>query len=248
MASCDKDDDNDTTAPIIKSATIDGEDHDISATAGGSITFEVEVSDNEELGQLKLDIHDIFDGHEHKSTSANKWADVKIVELSGTNETVTQAMDVPASAIAGPYHAIISVIDAEGNEGEFVELEMMVSNGSEPEINLTNPDFSVEVHAMKGSTLSLKGSVSDDVDLAEIFIVLEEEHEGHDHKSAGGEVLYEKDFDLDGSSDTSWDFQADGSVDIAIPTNAETGHYLLTIRAEDAEGNINIFSGEIHIM
>src|SRR5690606_9826215 len=83
MASCDKDEDNDTTAPIIKSATIDGEDHDIEVTAGDDMTFVVEVSDNEALGQLKLDVHDVFDGHTHKSTASIKWAEVKIVELSG---------------------------------------------------------------------------------------------------------------------------------------------------------------------
>ncbi|AEV31527.1 DUF4625 domain-containing protein [Owenweeksia hongkongensis] len=249
MASCDKDDDNDTTAPIIKSATIDGKVEDIEVTAGTAMTFVVEVSDNEDLGQLKLDVHDNFDGHTHKSTASVSWAEVKIVELSGTDKTVTQEMNVPAEATAGPYHADILLIDAEGNEGEFVERSIMIRNGSEPGINVTNPDLSGEVHATKGSTLTIEGTVSDDVDLAEIYIVLEEEHDDdHDHKSTQEEALYEMDFDLTGSADVSWDFQTDGNVNIAIPANAETGHYELTIRAEDAEGNINILSGEIHIM
>lgn len=250
FTACDKDEDNDTTAPVIKSATIDGKVEDIEVTAGTAMTFVVEVSDNEDLGQLKLDVHDNFDGHTHKSTASVSWAEVKIVELSGTDKTVTQEMNVPAEATAGPYHADILLIDAEGNEGEFVERSIMIRNGSEPGIDVTSPDFSGEVHAMKGSTLTIEGTVSDDVDLAEIYIVLEEEHEDddHDHKSTQEEVLYEMDFDLTGSADVSWDFQTDGNVNIAIPANAETGHYELTIRAEDAEGNINILSGEIHIM
>lgn len=248
LVSCDKDDDNDTTAPIIKSATIDGKDHDIDVTVADDMTFVVEVSDNEELGQLKLDVHDVFDGHAHKSTAGINWAEVKIIELSGTSQTVNQVITIPNNATAGPYHANVLVIDAEGNEGELVELVVMVSNGSEPEINVTNPDFSGEVHAMKGSTLSLEGVITDNTDLAEILIVLEEEHDDHEHKSTQEEPLYEMDFDLTGSTDVSWDFQTDGNVNIAIPASAETGHYLLTIRAEDAEGNINIVSGEIHIM
>ena len=248
MASCDKDEDNDTTAPIIKSATIDGKVEDIEVTAGTAMTFVVEVSDNEDLGQLKLDVHDNFDGHTHKSTASVSWAEVKIVELSGTDKTVTQEMNVPTEATAGPYHADILLIDAEGNEGEFVERSIMIRNGSEPSINLTNPDLSGEVHAMKGSTLSLEGVVTDNVDLAEIHIVLEEEHDDHDHKSTQEDALYDKDFDLTGAAEISWDFQTDGNVNIAIPANAETGHYILTIRAEDGEGNINILSGEIHVM
>lgn len=247
MISCDKDDDTDTTAPVINSATIDGKEEGIEANVGNAMTFEVKVSDNEALGQLKLDVHDAFDGHSHDKSSGINWANVAIIDLSGTEQTVSHDMEIPTNATAGPYHAEILVIDAEGNEGEFVERVIMIRNGSEPGIEITSPDFTNEVHVTKGSTLSLEGMVTDETDLAEILIILEEEEEDA-HKSVQHEALYEMDFDLEGTSDLTWDFQVDGNVNIAIPATAEEGHYVLTVRAEDSEGNINIFEAELHIM
>lgn len=247
MISCDKDDDTDTTAPVINSATIDGKEEGIEANVGNAMTFEVKVSDNEALGQLKLDVHDAFDGHSHDKSSGINWANVAIIDLSGTEQTVSHDMEIPTNATAGPYHAEILVIDAEGNEGEFVERVIMIRNGSEPGIEITSPDFTNEVHVSKGSTLSLEGVVTDETDLAEILIILEEEEEDA-HKSVQHEALYEMDFDLEGASDLTWDFQLDGNVNIAIPATAEEGYYVLTVRAEDSEGNINIFEAELHIM
>lgn len=247
MISCDKDDDTDTTAPVINSATIDGKEEGIEANVGNAMIFEVKVSDNEALGQLKLDVHDAFDGHSHDKSSGINWANVAIIDLSGTEQTVSHDMEIPTNATAGPYHAEILVIDAEGNEGEFVERVIMIRNGSEPGIEITSPDFTNEVHVSKGSTLSLEGMVTDETDLAEILIILEEEEEDA-HKSVQHEALYEMDFDLEGTSDLTWDFQLDGNVNIAIPATAEEGHYVLTVRAEDSEGNINIFEAELHIM
>ena len=244
---CNDDKEEDTVKPEVVEVSIDGEDHDIAVSAGTNMAVGATVSDNEDLGELKIDIHDVFDGHSHKSSA--KWAEVRIVELSGTKQTVEESIAVPVDATAGPYHCVVRVIDEAGNESDFEELEFMLSNGSEPMFNITNPDFSSEVHAPKGSTVSIEGTITDDIDLAEVYIVLEEEHDhGHDHKSTQEEPIYEMDFDLDGSVDLSWDFQADGNVNIAIPTDAEEGHYALIIRAEDSEGNINIFEAELHIM
>ncbi|MGB0176073.1 MAG: DUF4625 domain-containing protein [Owenweeksia sp.] len=244
---CNKDaEDQDTTAPKIMSVTINDEDHDIVVMAGSEIHINAHVTDNEALGELKVDIHDIFDGHSHGKTSA-KWAEVLTIALSGKEQHVHEHTDVPQDATAGPYHAIFRLIDAEGNEGEFAEIDFMITNGSQPQINITDPDVSGEVDAPKGSTLSIFGTVSDDTDLAEVRISLEEEHDGHEHKSTLQEVIYEEDFDLTGPADTNWDFQADGNVNIVIPSDAQAGHYVLRIIAVDNEGNMNIFEAEVHI-
>ena len=246
FTSCDDEEEQDVTAPVIQEATIDGEDHDIMVAAGDEMHLDVHVTDNEALGELKMDVHDIFDGHDHKS--AVKWSEVMTVQLSGKEQHVHEHMDVPQDAMAGPYHVIFRLIDEEGNEGEFAELDFMISNASQPQINITDPDFGSEVDAPKGSTLILQGTITDDTDLEEILIKLTEEHDDHDHKNSTEGEIYEADFDLTGTNDTSWDFQADGNVNIAIPANAETGHYKLEVVAVDNEGNMNIFEGEVDIM
>jgi len=75
----------------------------------------------------------------------------------------------------------------------------------------------------------------------------EHDHDGHSHGRILEEELYEADFDLDGSSDTSWDFQADGNVNIDIPSDVETGHYMFMVKVMDSDGNMTIFEEEIHI-
>ena len=244
FTACKEEEDQDTTAPTIEEALIDGEDHDISIMAGNEMDLDVHVTDDVALGELKMDVHDIFDGHSHKSVV--KWSNVETIQLSGKEQHVHEHMDVPQNTTAGPYHVVFRLIDEAGNEGEFVELDFMISNTSQPVINVTSPDFSTEIHASKGSTLSIMGTITDDTDLEEIIVVLEEEHD--DHKSSDEGPTYEEDFDLTGTSDTSWDFQSDGNININIPTDAETGHYIFEVIAEDNEGNINIFEGEVHIM
>lgn len=248
FTACEEDnEDQDTTAPVIQSATINEKDHDIMVMAGEELHIDAHLTDNEALGELKIDMHDIFDGHEHKS-STFKWSEVMTIALSGKEQHLHEHTEVPEVTTAGPYHAIFRVIDEEGNEGEFVELDFMIGNASQPVIEITSPDFSDEVHAPKGSTLSLTGTVSDETDLAEILVKLEEEHEhNHIHEQRSGEgEIYEKDFDLTGSADLNWSF--DGNVDIAIPADAETGHYKLKVTAIDNVGNMSIFEGEVHIM
>ncbi len=246
FTACNKDEEQDTTAPVIQSVTINEEDHDITVMVGNEIHIDAHVTDNEALGELKVDVHDVFDGHSHKSSI--KWAEVLTIQLSGKEQHVHDHMEVPQDALAGPYHAVFRLIDAEGNEGEFAEVDFMITNASQPQISITDPDFNDHVHVTKGSTLRIMGVVTDATDLAEIKISLEEEHEEHDHKGTLDESLYEEDFDLDGSADTSWDFQADGNVNIAIPADAEEGHYILRVVALDDEGNMNVFEGEVHIM
>ncbi len=245
LASCSDDDEaNDTTPPQILSVSMDAEDHDIEVMAGNTTALAVELSDNDALSQLKLDIHDLFDGHSH-GKNASVWEMTKIYSVSGANATVQDNLQVPTAVVAGPYHAILQLVDASGNESDFKELEFIVRNGSEPQFSITAPDFSNEVHAPKGQAFDLQGTISDETDLSEILIRIEEEHEDdHAHKKASA-VLYEDDIDLAGTSDLSFDLS---SLNITIPSSAEEGYYKLLISAKDNEGNFGVFEAEIHIM
>lgn len=254
FTACDGDDDNNTAqdlvAPQIQSATINSKSADIEAPAGNDIHVDAHLTDNEWLGQLKVDIHDQFDGHAHGKRNEIDWAEVRTIDLSGKEEHIHEDITVPGDAKAGPYHAIFRVIDREGNEGQLVELDFTVTNGTQPVINITAPDFNDHVDVTKGATLDIMGTITDDTDLDEIVVVLEEEHDDHMHGKTNNEEppIYEEDFDLTGSSDTSWDFQTDGGVSITIPTDAEAGDYKLEVIATDSDGNVSIFEGEVHIM
>ena len=242
LASCGDDEQVDSTAPQILEALVNSEDHDIELNAGEKAALQVEVSDNDELSELKVDIHDLFDGHSHgKSTST--WEMTKIYSLSGATSLVQDSLEVPSPVIAGPYHFVFRLVDASGNESEFKEVEFVVRNGGEAQFNVTSPDFSTEVHAPKGEAFNMEGSITDDQDLAEILIRISEEEE-HSHKKSGAPI-YEEDIDLTGTNDTSFDLS---TLDITIPTTAETGYYKLLISAKDNDGNYGVYEAEIHVM
>jgi len=240
---CSDDDENqDNIAPNILSVTMNGEDHDLSFTNGATINLAAEVSDNEGLGQLKIDIHDLFDGHSHgKLDGGDAWEMTKIVSLSGSSTTVNETMTVPDPVVAGQYHVILQLLDAAGNEAEFEELEFVITNGEEPQINISSPTFD-GLHIDEGMKLELVGMVTDNEDLDEIVITISEEDD-HNHKNQSGEI-FEFDVDLDGSADTSYDLS---QVDITIPVGTEEGDYKIVISAKDNEGNYGIFEAEFHV-
>jgi hypothetical protein len=141
----------------------------------------------------------------------------------------------------------VQVIDAEGNEAEEVELEMMLHNSGMAVITVTNPDFSgSHPHIDKGSTMDLQGNVTDDVDIQTIVIIIEEE-DSHGKVKTG--ELVEIEIDLSGSTVTFFDF-ADlpgmGKA-IEIPANAPDGDYHFLIIVTDSDGNMTIWEEEIHI-
>ena len=243
LASCTKDEESDTTAPTIGDVTINGKTEHLTVNTGSDLNFEASLSDNEELGQFKIDIHDIFDDHSHGKKNANPWVYTETTNLSGKSQDFTSTVQVENDITAGPYHAIFRLIDKSGNESDFKEIDFLVQNGNQAQISITSPDFSSEVHVDKGDILVIKGQITDNVDIEEITISLGEDAHGKNLD----EDIFDADFDLTGSNDLVWDFQADGNVNINIPTTAESGHYVLMVRVEDNEGNLNIFEGEVHI-
>lgn len=246
FTSCEDDNDpssQDTKAPVFQTLTLNGEDEELDATAGGDLVVAGSVTDNMKLGEFKLDIHDDFDGHDHGKTAAD-WTHVMILPLSGKSAQILETISIPSDATAGPYHAIARLIDDEGNEAEFMEFELMISNGSEPVVNLVNPDPTMETDWEPGMTYALEGTITDDAGIDEVIIILEEEGD-HDHGKVAEEPIFEGDYDLGGV--TSWDMMSDGAVQIAIPSDAEHADYELTIAVVDVDGNWAIAHADIHV-
>lgn len=231
----------DTQAPSILSVSLNGEDHDLRFQTGQTIQLEALVSDNEALGELKIDLHDLFDGHDHGKMNWQTWAETKVIPLSGTNATASTNLVVPDSATAGPYHAILRLLDKAGNEAEFKMVEFAISNGTEPQIAISQPDFSAYSIAA-GQSIELVGNISDETDLAEVSLIISEDDE-HMHKSQSS-IVFSFDEDLGGSADTSYDLS---QIPILIPSNTAPGHYKFSLRAKDNSGNYGIFEAEIDI-
>lgn len=250
MAACNKDDDKqpvDNTRPVISEVKLNEKTEGIRVVAGGEAHLDIRVTDDRELGQMRIDIHNDFDGHAHGRLAASRpfeWD--KIVDLKGKKEHSAHLhFDVPADAATGPYHLSVVLTDAAGNEAEIKALTFEITNdGKQPVITITSPDFSRETEVAPGGTLNLAGTVTDDTDLAEVHISISHAHHGHSHGRMKNEApLFEKEYDLPGSNDVS--FQINELI--TIPAAAEAGHYDIVIKAKDADGNYSVKRGELHV-
>ena len=242
--SCEKDGaPQDTVAPVIQQMLVNGSTVESEATAGGELVVNATLTDNEALGEFKIDIHDVFDGHGHGKVLAS-WTYVAIHPLSGTQMAMIDSIAIPAEAAAGPYHVIGRLIDASGNEAAYVENELVLTNGSEPSIMMSNPDPSIENDWEPGMSYALEGMITDDEGIDEVLITLEKAGD-HQHGKLAEAPLFSGDYDLGGIK--SWNLMQDGNVVVAIPADAEHADYKLIIKAKDIAGNYSVLHIDIHI-
>lgn len=91
---------------------------------GNTIDLKGTITDNEALSQAKIDMH-IGEGHLHKSTKS-LFDYEEIIDIGGKDYALSLPITIPADADTGLYHLIIEATDAEGNEAEFVELDLEI--------------------------------------------------------------------------------------------------------------------------
>ncbi|MFN3343780.1 MAG: DUF4625 domain-containing protein [Flavobacteriales bacterium] len=237
FAACKKED-PDTIKPTIGTVRINGVTGEVTASAGSTLSFSINVNDNKALKQVKIDIHDAFDGHGH--TPNVPWSSQTIYNVDGASKNITPTLTIPSNAASGPYHVIIYCIDAEGNEAQFVEIELTITQNGQPVFNISAPDMTAEIDLAPGDTLHITGLVEDDVDLTEIHIMVENEDTEV--------VVYDEEFTLPGATDTQFNFSqlATQNKYIIIPSSGGHAHYHITIKAVDNDENHTIIEQHIH--
>jgi uncharacterized membrane protein len=236
LLSCKKD--SDTTKPVINSMTINGisgSDHTIAA--GSTLNFVINVSDDIALKQLKIDIHDNFDGHAHNVAFSTQ----QIYSVTGTSNAFNASILVPSNASAGPYDVIVYLIDESGNEANFLEVGLEITQAGQPVVTINSPDISLPLVYNPGDTIAIDGWITDDVDLDEIHLILERESDGLE--------IYNEEFLQSGATDLMWNFSelVTQNKYIIIPSGAALGDYGLVIRATDIETNVTFIELEIEV-
>ncbi len=256
MTACGDDDaePQDTSKPVISDAHVGNHDHggkigsgdDEKVMAGEEGEVHFMLMDDRALGSWKVDIHDAFDGHGHGKVF-DKFSVILSGNTSGTAQEVEVDLgEIPSDATSGEYHCIINATDAAGNSADFVEVIFVLSNGTEPLLNLISPDLENTEHMDKGMTFTLEGTLTDDTGIKSFEIFMKEEgHDDHDHGKTGEEdvLLFDKD-DFDANI-TSFDLAEAGQM--TIPSDMEEGNYEMKFVSEDADGNFMIEKFDIHI-
>lgn len=258
--SCEDSDSVDTTAPTI---TLEDPVSGESIMAGTTMEVHGDLEDDEDLATYSITIHDNFDGHSHGRV-LNKFSFSESYEVEGSDVHMFQEIDIPAEALAGPYHLVIQAIDAAGNstsfdDGSNVEIEFWITNESMAHIHFTDAnDMEIdELEGEAGVALSIYGEVEDESGTLDHVIVmvghLEEEgdHDGHSHgRVFEDDHIFEEEFEVEGEASVLLqDLLANESIVVSqddLDELEEGEHLYLIVQATDAEGNISQNTIEIH--
>lgn len=137
--SCDKDEDSDTTKPLIQlHEPAEGQALQIGNANG--MHFEMDLSDDVMLKSYKIDIHSNFDHHPHSRSNDAANAETVVFTFNRSYDVSGQKMAhvhhhdiiIPANATPGDYHLMVYCTDAAGNES-YIARNISLSNDVEDE-------------------------------------------------------------------------------------------------------------------
>lgn len=235
---CNKEDDE---APVIQELSINGMavGTEMDIYAGDVLEISFRVTDNEALNQVKIDIHanddgHSHDGHDHGGEGAfGNWETLEIIDVSGTEETITRNITVPQTII-GEWHFGVLALDETGNEADEVFTDLDIDNEFIPHIHvdaINGADVPDELDADEGDVLTFEGEITDSDGLAHVEFEIKDED---------GNTLTSVEYDPAGA--VEWDMSAASITVPAIPD----GHGELHIHAEDTEGFEYEWELELH--
>lgn len=238
----------DTTKPVI---TLNSPASGSTQTGGTLLNVNLKVEDDRELSQVKIEIHDNFDGHGHGrlSDAVTPFEFDTIISTNAREITVNFDLALPANVAAGQYHFIVEAIDKAGNQANFVEADLIMVNPEDneaPIIAMVVPDFTVaEIDgnfAAGQDTLQvrLQGTLTDSKnggnpgELKGYEILFYEAN--HGHKTSGGSdsnpVYKISNFNITGSV-----YNADATLILRRADLENNGEYKLKVVAYDAKNN-----------
>jgi len=259
--SCKKEDE--TSKPQINSFELGYQDSKL-ATLGNDLHIEAEVIADGKISTIQVTIHPEGE-HDEKSTVYSveeEWEfDSTYTEFSGLkNTTFHKHIDIPVTADTGTYHFHFIVTDLEGNQTEMEE-DLKIEQPDDilaPEITITSAPASGQAFS-NGVTITISGSVTDDLFLGGLYIGLIREGQGLDDASANATntitVLHTHDFD----SSTGHSFTASIAVGAAQDNNDprknitgdiawQSGNYYILVKSKDAFGGNWAFSGHYPVV
>lgn len=139
-------------------------DNVLKINTGERLELTLRFSGSQVLSQYKIDIHNNFDCHLHGARPTGApWQLLQLIDLHSKDTTVTELLTVPADAAVGNYHLMIQLLDEAGNEADFIEFNLVLTNPEDvfpPVIALTNPAAD-SVTVAVGDELTFAGTVTD---------------------------------------------------------------------------------------
>jgi hypothetical protein len=226
ISSCKKDT-PDSEAPII--AAVEEPLMNDTLFTGNELHIEASISDNEELSQLKIDVHAAEDGHNHGKVDASAyWETVVIIDLSGASTSIHEHIDIPTDAASGMYHVILTAVDKAGNQSEIVERDIFIQNAGDqvaPIVTITSPSQNDTISLSTG--INVSAILTDNIGLEDADLLL----------LSGSTVVFETEIALSGT---------EFNLNQTIPTSTlAAGTYTIELVVRDAVQNVSDMDIEV---
>lgn len=129
-----------------------------------TIRIEIEFYDEGGLSEAKIDIHNNFDCHGHRSQTQD-WFLQEVIPLSGVKVVKEISLPVPQNATSGNYHFGLLVSDESGNvTDQSFFYTIQIKNSADtiaPTIELLAPSNN-EISIARGETLPIIVELRDD--------------------------------------------------------------------------------------
>ncbi len=226
VGACSKaNDEKDTERPLI-SLQSPGDD---SLRGGDNLQIRAIITDNESLSQVKIEIHDDFDGHSHgKKAGAPAFAWDTIMTLSGKETMLDFPVAVPEDIASGRYHFQMQALDVSGNEAEFVVRTLVLTNAFDTippiisNLSTTPAAQNGTITVKSGATLSIMAALSDNLGLETLEVKI--------IRSSNEEIVYDFDKELSGTATNLNEL-------FTIDSQWGTGEFVLELLLIDEKGN-----------
>lgn len=210
-----------------------------------TLSVDLDLSDNGELAELKVDIHANFDCHGHGGVGTigrppgendtEDWRVLDIRQLNGREAIEEIRIDPPSFATAGPYHLSFQVLDRDGNETEPEFFVLYLHNHLDtigPQILLQEPVAGDLGAVSRGSVLRFSGEVTDDRSLLDggngiVYLVYQDVSSGNYFQ--GPFITF------DSGDEKAMDF----TLDFTVPNTLVRGSYRIFLRAADGVNNLS---------
>lgn len=248
FTSCEKDD---ITKPVISDLELGiGNSH--VAYAGADLHIQVEVEAVNNIDVIAVEIHQEEGSSDEIEATYDEFAGLK-------NTTFHKHVDIPAETPVGTYHVHITVTDQEGYQTtveEEIEIEGLVDEEA-PVITVLSAPGNGQAFS-NGQTIDISGSITDNISLAGLLVVLVYESDNIADADVSGVanttnkaivMLHTHDFDDPDETEFNTSIVVGAANDKNMTpapiqgNNAwRTGHYYILVKSKDAKGNWAISS------
>ena len=224
-----------STDPVPTSGLVCGqmEGQVVFINSDDTLAIELKISDDIELSQYKLDLHNNFDCHGHgKLEETTDWYVLDIVDLQGMEQIIDIEIPVPSDVTSGNYHFSIQATDVSGNNAESLIYAVQVTNTADtdaPILDVSVPATST-LSVLKGDAINFQGVLNDNQPLGPgTNGRIELRYWNTSNQTIND--LYSEDFENSVSTTGTIDFDA------VVPSTTVDGTYIFELRGFDAVNN-----------